>query len=90
MFQIGTCGSCSINYGSICRKRKAPTKSPVGRCHRLLGLVSHPLFSNSKLVVQVVVVCGCSHPAYLLGRDCADGDKLPVGVSVGYALLEWI
>lgn len=53
-------------------------------------LVSHQvrLFRNSKLVVQVGVVYGCYHPAYLLGRDCVDGDKLPVGVGVGYAPLE--
>lgn len=54
------------------------------------SLVSHQvrLFRNSKLVVQVVVIYDCYHPAYLLGKDCIDRDKLPAGVGVGYALLE--
>lgn len=48
------------------------------------------LFRNSKLLVQIVIIYGCYHPTYLLGKDVFIRGKLHIGVGMGYALLGWI
>lgn len=70
VFQIGACGICSVNYGVFLGREQYQWKVQLECATIPLGArssVEHQvwLFRNWRLVVQVVVVYGCCHPAYL-------------------------